>query len=112
VSFAIGRTCSPSSWLSSAAKKDKEWELQHDLALKAFRTGLLGKITMMRGDIDSIIRKGRDSLRKRLGFPFDVVSLDYSGAFFTAIPGVTWGGSKQFQCSLSGKVSRKVALSC
>lgn len=63
-------------------EKAKEWELQHDLALQAFRTGLLGKITMMRSDIDAMIRKGRDSFRRKLRFPFDVVSLDYSGGLF------------------------------
>jgi len=107
---------SPSSWLSSG-EKDKEWELQHDLALKAFRTGLLGKITMMRGDIDSIIRKGRDSLRKRLGFSILMSShsINKWRPFLPRSRGLTWGGSKQFQCSLSGKVSRKwlyLLISC
>jgi hypothetical protein len=59
-----------------------EWELQHDLALEAYRTGLLEKIALLRGDIDSMLRTGRDSLRRKLKFPFDVVSLDYSGGLF------------------------------
>jgi hypothetical protein len=63
-------------------EKGKEWELQHDLELEAFRSGLFDKITLLRGGIDSIIRKGRDDFGTRLRFPFDVVSLDYSGGLF------------------------------
>jgi len=60
----------------------KEWELQHELAFQAFRLSLLGSITLLRGDIDAIIKKGRDSFGKKAVFPFDVVSLDYSGGLF------------------------------
>jgi hypothetical protein len=63
-------------------QEDKEWELQHDLALEAYRSGLLEKIKLVRGDIDSIIRTGKDQSRRKLKFPFDVVSLDYSGGLF------------------------------
>ncbi|MBI4256853.1 hypothetical protein HY626_02240 [Candidatus Uhrbacteria bacterium] len=63
-------------------EKGKEWVLQHELALQAFRSGLLGKTTLLRGDIDTIIKKGKDSFGKRVIFPFDVVSLDYSGGLF------------------------------
>lgn len=62
--------------------KGKEWELQHDLGLEAFRAGLLGKISLLRGDIDLLIRRKRDEFGNRVPFPFDVVSLDYSGGLF------------------------------
>jgi hypothetical protein len=60
----------------------KEWEMQHDLELTAFRTGLFDRVTLLRGDIDSIIHRKKDSSGNRLRFPFDVVSLDYSGGLF------------------------------
>ncbi len=63
-------------------EEGKEWDLQHELALQAFRTGLSGKIRLLRGDIDLIIKKGKDLFLNRLVFPFDVVSLDYSGGLF------------------------------
>ncbi len=63
-------------------EEGKEWDLQHELALQAFHSGLLGKIRLLRGDIDEIIKRGKDSCGKRVVFPFDVVSLDYSGGLF------------------------------
>jgi hypothetical protein len=64
----------------------REWELQHDLELKAFQTGLSGRITQFRGDIDLIIEKRKDLYGNRLRFPFDVVTLDYSGGLFYRDP--------------------------
>jgi hypothetical protein len=63
-------------------ERGREWELQHELTLHAFRSGLFGKITLLRGDIDTIVKKGKDLFGQRVRFPFDVVSLDYSGGFF------------------------------
>jgi hypothetical protein len=60
----------------------REWEFQHDLELEAFRCGLFDKLTLLRGDIDQIILTGKDSNGKPATFPFDVVSLDYSGGLF------------------------------
>ena len=60
----------------------EEWDLQHELELSAFRRGLFWKIRSFRGDIDLIIERGRDEFRNRVRFPFDVVSLDYSGGLF------------------------------
>ena len=60
----------------------KEWELQHDLELQAFRSGISDRIFQLRGDIDSIILRGKDSHGNKVVFPFDVVSLDYSGGLF------------------------------
>ena len=59
-----------------------EWEMQHDLELMAFRTELFDRVSLLRGEIDAIIHKKRDNFRSRLRFPFDVVSLDYSGGLF------------------------------
>ena len=58
---------------------EREWERQHELELEAFRCGLFDKLTLLRGDIDQIIMNGRDINGKQATFPFDVVSLDYSG---------------------------------
>lgn len=63
-------------------EEGKEWELQHDLEFTAFQTGLSNKITLLRGDIDLIIQKRRDDFGNRPRFPFDVVSLDYSGGLY------------------------------
>ena len=60
----------------------KEWELQHDLELEAFRAGLFGKVFLLRGDIDVIIKRKKDQFGNRVPFPFDVISLDYSGGLF------------------------------
>lgn len=63
-------------------EQGKDWELQHDLQLQAFLSELFHKVKLFRGDIDSVIRKGKDSCGNRVRFPFDVVSLDYSGGLF------------------------------
>ena len=60
----------------------KEWELQHDLEFEAFRCGLFNKLTLLRGEIDQILLTGRDNNGKQPVFPFDIVSLDYSGGLF------------------------------
>lgn len=63
-------------------EEGKEWELQHDLELQAFRSGISERVTQLRGDIDLIISRGKDSYGNKVIFPFDVVSLDYSGGLF------------------------------
>jgi len=63
-------------------EEGKEWELQHDLQLEAFRAQLFTRIILMRGDIDSVILKGKDISNNILHYPFDVISLDYSGGLF------------------------------
>jgi hypothetical protein len=59
-----------------------EWELQHDLELQAFKHGLFDKLTLLRGDIDDILLLGKDLLGTKVVFPFDIISLDYSGGLF------------------------------
>jgi hypothetical protein len=60
----------------------KEWEMQHDLVFEAFRANLFGKVALLRGDIDQMIKDGVDNFGNQVVFPFDVVSLDYSGGLF------------------------------
>lgn len=65
----------------------KEWELQHDLELQAFKNGLFDRLTLLRGDIDDVLLQGKDSLGTKVSFPFDIISLDYSGGLFYANKG-------------------------
>lgn len=58
---------------------DKPWKKQHSLMLTAFRSGMFAQVMILRGDIDSIILKGKDNFGRHPTYPFDVVSLDYSG---------------------------------
>jgi hypothetical protein len=58
------------------------WETQYTLMRTAFVHGLLGKTTLLRGDIDEVILKGTDTDGNEVAYPFDVVSLDYSGGLF------------------------------
>ncbi len=55
------------------------WEKQHLLMLTAFKNDIFSKTIILRGDIDQIILSGKDSDNNTLIYPFDVVSLDYSG---------------------------------
>lgn len=59
--------------------KSSPWRAQHDLIVRAFQIGVLPKTTLLRGDIDRIVLNGRDDDNNVLVYPFDVVSLDYSG---------------------------------
>lgn len=63
-------------------EEGKEWELQHDLELQAFRSGISDRVFQLRGDIDLIIARGKDAYGNKVQFPFDAVSLDYSGGLF------------------------------
>ncbi len=56
-----------------------EWKDQHELLLTAARCGLSAKVKLLRGDIDNIIRAGGDLYGTSLEYPYDVVTLDYSG---------------------------------
>lgn len=55
------------------------WERQHILMLSAFKKDVLSKVTLLRGDIDRIILDGKDVHGNVPNYPFDVVTLDYSG---------------------------------
>ena len=89
---------------------DREWELQHELTLQAFRSGLFGKITLLRGDIDTIIKKGKDLFGKRAKFPFDVVSLDYSGGLFYRDRAGELGRLKAVEVVISRQSSKKISF--
>ena len=60
----------------------QEWLDQHDLLVTAALCGLSGKVTLMRGDIDRIAMDGTDASGVPVAYPFDVISLDYSGGLF------------------------------
>jgi hypothetical protein len=60
----------------------KEWELQHELLANAFRLGFSRKLNLLRGDIDDILLSDADSYGNRPFWPYDIVSLDYSGGLF------------------------------
>jgi len=56
-----------------------EHEEQHELLVTAALHGLSRKVILLRGDIDEAILSGKDCFDNRVAYPFDVVSLDYSG---------------------------------
>jgi|GEM_PF-3081827 len=55
------------------------WERQYLLMFSAFMNDILSKVTLLRGDIDKVILEGRDDDGNALNYPFDVITLDYSG---------------------------------
>lgn len=57
----------------------KEGETQYSLMATAFDHGLMGKTTLLRGDIDCIMLNGQDDTGRTVPYPFDIVTLDYSG---------------------------------
>jgi hypothetical protein len=59
-----------------------EFRDQHRLLITAAQCGLIGKLGLLRGDIDDVILTGADSYGNAVRYPFDVVSLDYSGGLF------------------------------
>ncbi len=60
-------------------RPQEEYRYQHDLMLTAFQHGLVGRLFLMRGDIDDVLISGQDAFGNPVQYPFDVVSLDYSG---------------------------------
>lgn len=65
-------------------REGEEWVDQHSLLLTAALYGLSRKVSLLRGDIDSVILAGQDAFGTAIDYPFDVVSLDYSGGFLYA----------------------------
>ena len=63
-------------------QEGKEWLDQHDLLVTAALTNLSGKTKLLRGDIDTIALVGKDACGVPVAYPFDVISLDYSGGLF------------------------------
>lgn len=59
-----------------------EWRSQNELLVNAFLSGLTSKLKLLRGDIDQILITGKDDFKSEPSWPFDVVSLDYSGGLF------------------------------
>ena len=71
-------------WFShfSAIERGKSGEEsieQHNLMLTAFRFDLSDKLLLLRGEMDDILINGKDHFENYVPYPFDVVSLDYSG---------------------------------
>lgn len=58
---------------------DQEFICQHDLMLSAMRLGISRRLSLLRGDLDDILLNGKDTFGNSVKYPFDVVSLDYSG---------------------------------
>lgn len=56
-----------------------EYRYQHNLMLTAMQHGLADRLELLRGDMDEILLNGRDGFDNQVLYPFDVVSLDYSG---------------------------------
>ena len=52
---------------------------QHNLVLTALQHNLASRLRLLRGDIDDILKVGTDEFGNSLLYPYDVVSLDYSG---------------------------------
>jgi hypothetical protein len=66
----------------SAVERGKPGESyidQHNLMLTALQNGLADRMVLLRGDLDEILLKGKDSYENPVLYPYDVVSLDYSG---------------------------------
>jgi hypothetical protein len=57
----------------------EECRYQHDLMLTAMQHGLADRLELLRGDMDEILLSGIDDFSNCVLYPFDVVSLDYSG---------------------------------
>lgn len=55
------------------------WERQYLLMFNAFMNDVLSKVTLLRGDIDRVILEQKDDDGNTLNYPFDVITLDYSG---------------------------------
>lgn len=60
----------------------REYEVQNELLVNAFKCGFSRKLTLLRGDIDTILLKDVDAYGTRPVWPYDLVSLDYSGGLF------------------------------
>jgi hypothetical protein len=52
---------------------------QHNLLLSAMQLALSEKLILLRGEMDEILLHGKDEFNTTIPYPFDVVSLDYSG---------------------------------
>ena len=60
----------------------REWILPHELSFNAFKLGISTKLSLLRGDIDHVLINGEDGYGNKPNWPFDIVSLDYSGGLF------------------------------
>ncbi len=56
-----------------------EWKDQHLLLVNAYKNNIIDRMRLLRGDLDKVILNGVDVHSNHLAFPFNVISLDYSG---------------------------------
>lgn len=63
-------------------EQGREWILQNELQVNAFKLGISSKLTLLRGDIDQVLITGKDAFGSSPTWPYDIVSLDYSGGLF------------------------------
>lgn len=79
---------------------------QHKLILTAMQYGLADKLMLFRGEMDEILLRGRDEFNNLIQYPFDVVSLDYSGGLLHKDK---YGGSRRIE-SINQLFSQQAAL--
>jgi len=60
----------------------KEFEDQHRLRLMATKHGFQNRLRLLCGDIDDVTLSGKDRFDRSIPYPFDIISLDYSGGLF------------------------------
>lgn len=84
-------------------KSGYEFLEQHNLMLTALRYSLSEKLLLLRGELDDVLNNNQDQFENPVSYPFDVVSLDYSGGLVYKDPS---GKSKRTQ-SISNLFSRQ-----
>lgn len=57
----------------------EEFRYQHELMLTAMKYGISKSFLLLRGDMDNILLNEGDDFGNSVEYPYDVVSLDYSG---------------------------------
>ena len=60
-------------------KSGQEFVEQHNLMLTALLHNISDKLLLLRGEMDDILNNGKDQFNNYVPYPFDVISLDYSG---------------------------------
>jgi hypothetical protein len=60
-------------------RPSEEYLYQHDMVLTAMLSGLGSSLSLLRGDLDSVLIDGHDDFGNQIAYPFHLVCLDYSG---------------------------------
>jgi hypothetical protein len=69
-------------FLSDYTAVEIDDEQVNEMALTAYKKGIINKLTILRGNIDDIILNNKDRDRNMLNSPFDIVFLDYFGGVY------------------------------